>query len=306
MKKLFPGLLTGLSTGLFIWGLLVNGHLAVALSPKAATDPLKHIMVPHRAVYELSLVKKHQSISVSAITGRMVFELTGSPCTGYRQKMRMVTRIIDAKGQPTLLDDRSNSWEGSQNRKFQFVLEQYKNKELQEHVTGSARRDQIKSKLDVQVKEPEALNLELPGDVLFPVQHSLALQRAARAGRNHLDVRVYDGSDQGRSFYKTYSFIGGKKPPVGLTGGANNKTGRGPHDENLTKLGLSDLSSWPVAVSYFYIARKYDDKIPVYELSFRMFENGVSSSMLMNYGHFSVYGRLGQVKYLRTKPCKRK
>ncbi len=306
MKKLFSGLCTGLFSGLFIWGLLVNASPAIALPPKAETEPLKRIMVPHRAVYELSLVKKHQSISVSGITGRMVFELTGSPCTGYRQKMRMVTRIIDAKGQPTLLDDRSNSWEGSQNLNFQFVLHQYKNKELQEHVTGSARRDRKKSKLDVQVQKPDALKLELPGDVLFPVQHSLALQRAARAGESHLDVQVYDGSDQGRSFYKTYSFIGKKFSPVGASGGAKQKSRHGVQVENLSKLGLSGLSSWPVAVSYFYIARKYDDKIPVYELSFRMFENGVSSSMLMNYGHFSVYARLGQIKYLRTKPCKRK
>lgn len=302
MKKLFMGLFTGL----FIWGLFANGHQAFALSPKGEAPSLKRIMVPHRAVYELSLAHKHQTVSVSAITGRLVFELTGSPCTGYTQNMRMVTRIIDGKGQPTLLDERSNSWEDAQSREFRFVSRQFSNKKIQEFVSGYAKRDRKNKKLKVRIKKPEEVNLELPGDVLFPAQHSLALQRAATAGKKRLNVRVYDGSEQGQGFYKTYSFIGGKFPPLKKAVAITPKTRRSRKNKYLASLGLSGLASWPVAVSYFKVSDQYDDKIPVYELSFRMFENGVSSSMLMNYGQFSVTGRLGQVKYLRNKPCARK
>ncbi|MCF6199059.1 MAG: cell envelope integrity EipB family protein [Hyphomicrobiaceae bacterium] len=302
MKKLFLGLFAGL----FIWGLFANAHRAFALPPKGKAASLKRIMVPHRAVYDLSLANKHQTLSVSAITGRLVFEFTGSPCTGYTQNMRMVTRIIDGKGQPTLLDVRSDSWEGGKHQKFRFVSRQFSNKKLQEYVVGLAKRDRKKSKLQVQIKNPDMVKLELPGDVLFPVQHSLALQRAAREGQNHLDVRVYDGSEQGQGFYKTYSFIGRKLPALKKAGAIKEKTRKAIKNKRLAVVGLSGLASWPVAVSYFDITDKNDDKTPVYELSFRMFENGVSSSMLMNYGHFAISGRLGQVKYLREKPCDQK
>ena len=217
--------------------------------------------------------------------------------------MRMVTRIIDGKGQPTLLDVRSNSWEEGQNQEFRFVSRQFSNEKLQEFVSGSAKRDRKKTKLEVRILNPEEVNLELPGDVLFPTQHSLALQRAARAGQKHLDVRVYDGSEQGQGFYQTHSFIGRKIPPLNKAAAIRKKTKGAQKSRKLAALGLSGLASWPVAVSYFNITEKHDDNLPVYELSFRMFENGVSSAMLMNYGHFSVYGTLGQVKYLRHKPC---
>ena len=288
------------------------GCQASALPLRGVAMPLKQVLVPHRAVYELSLANKQHTVSVSGIIGRMVFELTGSPCTGYTQKIRMITKIIDNNKQSTLLDVRANSWEQGDGQVFRFGSKQFSNKKVAkdeasetvpELVSGIARRDRQNNRLAIEIKSPAPVNLELPIDVLFPTQHSLALQLAAKAGKKHLDVNVYDGSEQGQGFYKTHSFIGSRLPRLKKTGVAVQKTKQASENQKLAVLGLSGQASWPVAISYFKITEKHDDAVPVYELSFRMFENGVSSDMLMNYGQFSVNGRLGKIKYLHQEPC---
>ena len=297
MKRLFFAVLVSSFVG------LVSG--ALALPARISSSTLRPLLVPHRAVYDLQLANKTHAVSVSDVEGRMVFELTGSACAGYTQRMRMITRIVDAQGKSTLLDARSKTFERGDGRTFRFSARQYSNHELQEDVSGTARREEATHRVSAEIEKPDRVKLDLPGDVLFPTQHSLALQRAAKAGQHHLDVRVYDGSEQGQGFYRSFSYIGHKRPPLIHANTGKGEAGLSRNSAKLAALGLSGLASWPVAVSYFKITQGAHDVLPVYELSFRLFANGVSSDMLMNYGLFSVHGRLEQITYLPFVPCKR-
>jgi hypothetical protein len=58
-------------------------------------------LVPHRAIYEMTLDEARSASGITGIDGRMVFEFTGSPCDGYSLNMRMVTQMTDSQGQPT-------------------------------------------------------------------------------------------------------------------------------------------------------------------------------------------------------------
>ena len=256
-------------------------------------------LVPHRAVYEITLADKKAAVSVSDVRGRMVFEVKGSPCIGYTQNMRMITRITDQQGKRTLSDIRSSTWEKTKGKRFRFNSSQYFDQALQETVSGVATRQ--KNKINVQIKEPGAAALDLPGDVLFPTQHSLAILKAARANKHHLAVRIYDGSEMGQGFYQTYSYIGKKILPKKKTGSKPTKA-----EKKLARLGLAELPSWPVAISYFKGQGGKEDFVPSYELSFRLYPNGVSRNLLINYGDFSVKGSLDQIKYLRKGRCRRK
>ena len=301
MRKLTGGFnMARLFLGVLIWGILLQVPLASAIAIKQAPKPITDRLVPHRAVYEITLANKKAAVSVSDVRGRMVFEVTGSPCNGYTQNMRMITRITDERGKKTLSDIRSSTWENTNAGRFSFSSSQYFDQNLQETVSGSARRNAKKNNIQVQIKEPGAAALDLPGDVLFPTQHSLAILKAARARKNLLAVRIYDGSEQGRGFYQTYSFIGKQRPP------AKQSHSKSVLGKKLSRLGLSSLPSWPVAISYFKGRGTKEDAFPSYELSFRLYPNGVSRDLLINYGDFSVKGSLDRIKYLRKGPCKRK
>ncbi len=310
--------------GLLLCGVIANSSVAFAVvvkqaskprpdfPSKAARQPVTEGLRPHRAVYEITLADKKQAVSVSAIRGRMVFEITGSPCEGYTQNMRMVTRTTDEQGKISLSDIRSSTWERGNGRRFRFSSSQYFDQELQEVVSGSAKRSPDGRTINVKIRKPQAVTLELPGDALFPTQHSLALVKAAKTGKRRLNVRVFDGSEQGQGFYQTYSFIG-NRVPASRPGSSAREGQKGkmsqraaPTHRHLTRLGLARLPSWPVAVSYFNGVGNSDDTAPAYELSFRLYPNGVSRNLLINYGNFSVHGRLARIKYLRAGACKRK
>ena len=88
--------------------------LAWSLSHEAQALAAAGQMVPHRAIYEMSLEDVRSGSGISAIDGRMVFEFTGSECDGYSLNMRMVTQMTDSQGLTNLTDLRSSTWEQGQ------------------------------------------------------------------------------------------------------------------------------------------------------------------------------------------------
>ena len=74
------------------------GALALAAECSAASVPAAAqtiLLAPHRAVYEMTLVTTRGGTGVTAVSGRIVYELTGSVCEGYTQNMRFVTQMTN-------------------------------------------------------------------------------------------------------------------------------------------------------------------------------------------------------------------
>ena len=270
-------------------GAILAGY-AQALAPK---EPNK--LVAHRAVYEMTLDDTRSASGISGITGidgRMVFEFTGSQCDGYSLNMRMVTQMTDAQDQTNVTDLRSSTWEQGDGGKFRFQSSQYVNDKLGDVTMGRAVRETPNEAIEVKLSQPSQAELKLSGPVLFPTQHSLALIERAEAGQALLQARIYDGSEKGRKVYETTAVIGQLVLP-----GADAKI------EAIAKeKGLSELASWPVSIGYF--EDKSGDLTPSYQIDFRLYENGVSRELLIDYGGFSVHGTLTALEYLKTPECR--
>ena len=65
--------------------------------------------------------------------------------------------------------------------------------------------------------------------------------------------------------------------------------------------GLGDLASWPVSIGYF--EPKGGDLTPSYQIDFRLYANGVSRELLIDYGDFSIHGTLTSLEYLKPTEC---
>lgn len=250
-------------------------------------------LAPHRAIYDMSLRNTVAGSNVSEIRGRLVFDFGGSPCAGYSLKSRMVTEVVDRDGKATLTDLRSSTWEHAAGEKFRFNSSQYLDRRLSDRLEGTAER-KAAGAVDVMIDKPNRLKLKFNGQPLFPTQHSVAILDAARQGITVVQANVYDGSEKGDKLYETTTFIG--KPvapgPSAPTGVANAEK-------------LDELVSWPVTISYFersQTARK-DEGLPAYELSFRLFANGVSRDLLIDYGSFSIKGVLSRIDFREPAEC---
>ncbi len=265
-------------------------HVARAM----AANPVV-TLVPHRAVYDMVLDSSRESRGVAAVAGRMVFDFSGSACEGYTLNIRLVTRMTGQSGTATTTDLRSSTWEHGKGRQFRFNSTQYRDETLTEVASGKAQRAAAAAAdVMVDLTKPEPASHRYAGPILFPTQHSVAILSAAMAGKRIVQAKIFDGSEKGRKLYNTTAFIGRRVAP-----GAIGKSAQTADDQR----PLAGFASWPVTISYFDDADK-DAETPDYELSFRLYANGVSRDILINYGTFAIKGRLSSLKLFERPDCK--
>ena len=152
---------------------------------------------PHRAVYDLKLDESRSGSGVVAVTGRIVYELTGSACEGYAQTMRFVTVTSNQEGEEQTTDLRSSSWEQVPATRLRFSSSSFQNEMPVEQSQGVAERATSAGPAVVDLKRPQRRKASLNGDIYFPIQHSLEILKAARAGRHFFVADLFDGSETG-------------------------------------------------------------------------------------------------------------
>jgi EipB-like len=260
-------------------------------SPALATEAVH--FAPHRAVYEISLTKAASGSGVAGLTGRMVYELSGSACEGYTQNMRFVTRMSNQEGGDTINDLRNSSWEDLGGKRMRFSATQYQDETIVEASQGDANRDKSGSAASVDLAKPQKSRVKLPADVFFPMQHAAALIQSAKSGQKIFSATVYDGTEKGDKVYLTNAVIGkaesvdARKSTASLKDGAR----------------LAALQSWPMSISYFEMGKDKQDAPPAYELAYHFYENGVTSELAIDYGEFAIKGDLKELNMLPESPC---
>ena len=278
----------GLAAGAF--GLLgVLSFESVLAQPGSA--PV--VLAPHRAIYEITLDQARGGSGVSDMSGRMVYELTGSTCEGYTQNMRFVTRMTNQEGAVSLTDMRSSSWEDAIAKSFKFNSTQYRDAKLSETTQGDATRGSPAVEGRIELTKPDKKDMPLKSNVFFPIQHSMALIEAARKGETLFHADLYDGSEKGVKTYATTSYIGRSQPA-----GYNKKLQVLPNGDK-----LDALKSWPVSISYFEEGADKKDSVPSYELAFLYFENGVSRRLFIDYGDFAIRGTMKEITFIEPGKC---
>ena len=268
---------------------------AIAFGPAQATAGVPFL--PHQALYELNLVKSRGSSSINSVRGRILYNFSGNSCEGYTSEFRQVSELDVGEGKVTLSDLRSNSWEDGSGKSYRFKIDSRMNDSDSAPVDGIAER--TGDHITVKLKQPEAKTFTLDGATVFPTEQIQRIVAAAREGKSLLELSVYDGSDNGEKVYNTLTVIGQAIP--------SDKTVATP-DPSTASEQMKGLTRWPVTVSYYdRDAKKTDgEQTPVYAMSFELYENGVSRSLVLDYNDFVIAGSLGKfdVKDVKdTKPC---
>ena len=61
-----------------------------------------------------------------------------------------------------------------------------------------------------------------------------------------------------------------------------------------------------MSIGYFEPGSDSTDAVPVYELSFLFFENGVSRNLFIDYGEFAMRGDLKEIAFHTPSKCESK
>jgi hypothetical protein len=264
---------------------------ALLASPVAATPMVmpaaSEAPVPHRAVYEIGLAESQTSSGIATASGRLVFEVEGSACEGYRMTQRMVVQLADAEGEERLLDFRVTSFESGDGAIYQFSSRTYMNDRVVEEVEGVAER--TSRGIDVRLESPGEKVVQLDGAALFPSQHLHAILEAARSSQRFLSAEIYEGAGSGESADTATAIIGEAEraaPSEPVTGGK---------------------TRWPVSIAYFKNDEETGagsgEQLPTYQMSFKLYENGVTRDLVMDYGDYALSGTLRTLDPLEAAPC---
>jgi len=251
------------------------------------------MLQPHRAVYDLSLDKASDRSGITGISGRMVYEFNGSPCDGYTVKFRFVTQI-DTRDNSKLTDQQTTTYEDAGGKTFSFVTKSFVDQALDKEVKGTATR-QAKG-VKVAIEKPEKSTVEL-ASTQFPTQHLVELIGKAEKGETFYETNLFDGSENADKIMTTTVVVGKRT--------AADKAD--PELPALAKLGKDKY--WPVDIAYFDEADKTSgEEVPQYRISFKLHENGITRDLVMDYGDFSMTGKLVNLALFDQAPqkaCKR-
>jgi hypothetical protein len=267
--------------------------LAGGLAHGAEASEVEVMLAPHRAVYDITLLRAQGGSGIADMSGRMVYEITGNPCVGYSQNMRFVTNVVNQEGVTSLTDLRTTSWEDAASSAFRFNSSQYKDRKLTETTVGDASRATGTGRLKVALSRPAKKQLDLAPQAMFPIQHSRELIVRARRGEQLFTADLYDGSEKGDKVYTTVSFLGKGRAPGNVEG----------LEEVESAKPLLTVPAWPISISYYEPETNRQDTVPTYELSFLYYANGVSRRLLIDYGSFAVRGVLKEISFLDPGKC---
>jgi hypothetical protein len=271
--------------------LLVLFAAIAAPLPAAAADAAV-ALVPHRAIYDLSLGEVRGNSQVAGVRGRILYDFDGSACRGYSLDFRQVSELDGGEGKVSTSDLRSTTWEGADAKNFKFTSQNFVDESLVDSVDGHAEHDPNQTAVDLEKPQQKTLNLD--AGVVFPTQHLMRVIEAARAGTTILNFPVYDGSETGEKVFDTLTVIGKKIAP----------DERNHDDAAATEPKLSSVARWPVTISYFEkTAAQPSDQTPAYAIGFELYENGISRALTLDYNDFVVAGKLASLDIKTPKPC---
>ena len=244
-----------------------------------------HSIQPHRAVYDLTLKSAESRSGITSVDGKMVYEIMGSDCEGYAVVFRFLTEITGTDGTVRQTDIRSTSFEEAGGKAFQFASKTFQNQRLSRESRGVATRTD--EDLEVRLQKPAEQHFSFGRDVVFPSQHTLEVIRLAKSGEQIYSAGIYDGSDEGDTFYNTMTIIGQPRLVAVDEGDA----------------GEQSVPHWPVVISYFDPRDGQTDSEPIYTMRFLVSEPGVSRDLTMDYIGFTIRGDLSELELLTSPPC---
>lgn len=268
--------------------------IATALAGMFAAAPAGavgfEILKPHRAVYEIELEKASDRSGINSMSGRIVYEMKGDECDGISVNYRFVSRV-NANGDIFTTDQQTASHETPDGGEYSFLTKSFVDDQLDRTVKGVAVNG--RDTMMVSLSSPQVREVELPA-ANFISSHLVKVIEGAREGRHFFSIDVFDGGDDADEVLKTTNIVGEAKA----------YTDPLPGEKAKAIEELADDPAWPVTIGYFKQNRTDStEQTPVYEVSFLLYEGGISRKLVMRYPDYSLRGSLVALEFLDDGDC---
>ena len=234
-------------------------------------------LAAHRALYQLTLGSAQGD--VAAATGTMAYEVLDA-CDGWATRQRLDMTVTNRDGQDIKMVSDYTTWESKNGTRLRFQTKQTTDTAVTSEVAGEATKSAASG--SVQYTTPADTRIDLPPGTLFPMEHTGAIIAGAEAGKKFLAIPLFDGT----------SAEGAQNSSIAITSWEGPKADKWPD--------LAKLPSGKVHVAFF--DRKDSAQQPDYEVTMRYWQNGVADDLAMDFGDFTMNGKLVEFK-LQPSGC---
>ena len=241
-------------------------------------------IMPHRALYTMSLGRAGGDASVSAASGTMAYQW-GEACDGWTVEQRYRLKMGYAESPDVSIASNFVTWESKDGLKYRFNQKETRNGAENDEIRGTAKLDGHDKGGTAEFEKPEGKTFPLAASVLFPSTHTIHLIDRAKAGDNFLSLHVFDGATV-ESAVLVSAVIGPKVEP----------------DADAKKQSpLLDRPGWRVRLAFFPADPKAEK--PDYELGMLLLDNGVSKDLVIDYGDYAIRAKLDDIEGLPKPGC---
>lgn len=262
--------------------------LAATLLSDAAQAVVTH--ASHRAFYEIKIGRVDAGSQIVDARGRMVAEWRRA-CEGWESSQRLIVSMAPGEGEPINSEVVLTSFEALDGSLYSFDSETRIGGETVEQVKGIAERSGPGKPGTATYRIPRGMTLALPGDTVFPFEHTIAVIEAAERGEFRSFNHYFDGSQPDISPMAANSLILGKARPA--SEGEGKRFG-----------AVSDHKWWPVRLAMFGGGGGAQaNEEPEFEMTQVIQDNGVVRRFEFDYGEFSLVADLVNIEELALPAC---
>src|SRR2546423_3033161 len=189
-KVVMPG-----AAAVIVGALLIAG--ALSCGGAQAAD-----IVPHHAVYSMSLGATHGDAGVTGAGGTMAYQW-GEVCDGWTVEQRYRLKMAYAESSDVSISSNFVTWEAKDGLKYRFNQKETRNGTDNDEIRAATMLDGPDKGGTVNFENPEAKTLKLPAGTLFPSAHTISLIDKANDGEKFISKLIIDRASIGNSVHVT-------------------------------------------------------------------------------------------------------
>jgi hypothetical protein len=261
---------------------------AILLTALSASVAQAVELAAHRAFYRLTLASASNESNMAGVEGAISFEIKDA-CDAWIVEQNYALRFQLANGGDIDNVDKYVSWESKDGLEYRFNVTRVTNGRESEQVGGRAELESSGGPGMATFDQPSKDRIALSRGTVFPTEHTVILLEKAERGERFDRHLLFDGSK-----------VEAAAPVTTIVLGQREAKG-----EPVIKAPLGPDPIWPMQLAFFAAEgeAQQGEELPDFEMTMNIQPNGVVTSLVLDFGDFTVNGILEKIEELPASGC---
>ncbi len=250
-------------------------------------------IVPHKALYKMSLGSVKNGSTLQDVSGRMVFDWSDT-CDGWAQQQHINFLFSFVDGSSSPLKSTMMTWESKKGGDYTFYTKRKEGETEEAFFKGRAKSDGNQTRVLFSLPQGRDEVL-LPEGTIFPIRHVIEIIEKAQAKEKLFTRIVFDGAQDNDGQEQGVDLISS------FIGAPRGKAVKGEVSARVVGHKLLQTTAWPIRMAFYEHGTK--SSAPEYEMDMLLQADGIVRKIVIDYGDFTVVGLLEKIEKNKFLAC---